>query len=119
MTVTVTSRSAYENTEEIRELYTERIYTWLKDNPVSTDLDIAQGTGIPINAVPASRGNLFNNGRIIDTGKKINDSTGMQATSWSISRAPPTKPIHRKMCSMCEGKGCTLCNQEGYTEVNS
>ena len=119
MTVTVTSRSAYENTDEIREAYTERIYRWLIANPSSTDLELAQGTGIPINAVPSSRAKLFNEGRIIDTGKKINDSTGMQATSWSVSRAPPSKPIHRKMCAMCAGDGCTLCGGEGYTEVTS
>lgn len=115
--VMVTSRDAFDATEELREAYTERIYRWLADNPESTDLDISVGTGITINTVPAARAKLFDEGRIKAMDKKVNELTGMKASSWSVMHGNPSSPVHRKMCDMCKGDGCTLCDNEGYHEV--
>ena len=102
------------------ENYAEIIYKFIMDNPDSSDLNISEGTGIPINAVPAARAQLIKDRRIHSFKYKTNEKTGKSVRAWRIRNDVPKRNEVREPCPFCTGMNkpsanCTWCKGRGYT----
>ena len=72
----------------------QTVYLWIIGHPHSSDKEISDGTGLPINNVVARRNELAFNGYVVKSGEKYNHFTKKHVIAWAPAPVQSSLPLY-------------------------